>query len=203
MKWTFMLRLTKLIHIFLLSIVVLAMPVNAIADEKAAVGTYEDWNDLDKVEIKQLFNLNDYATITVEPFDTSNIELPEKDDNTYEPVIEAQSLFNQRFLAQMKKEMEAKPVSDKVDAPQESTLLVRGKVVSMNPGIKSLRMFVGLGAGHAGVIIDCELVDPKTNTVLATLTQKRASSNGDYDEALEELTEELAEDTSTLINLFK
>lgn len=195
-------KLTNLLRITLFSAFILLAPGIAVADQKPTVGSHEDWDDLDKVEIKQLFKLGDYATVTVEPFDTKDIALPEQDDNTYKPVVEAQSLFNQRIFAKIQDELDQKPVLANVDVSKGNGLLVRGKVVEMNPGIKSLRMFVGYGAGHAGIVINCELIDIKTNTVLATMTQKRASSNGDYDEALEELTEELGEDIASLISHF-
>lgn len=195
-------KLTNLLRITLFSAFILLAPGIAVADQKPTVGSHEDWDDLDKVEIKQLFKLGDYATVTVEPFDTKDIALPEQDDNTYKPVVEAQSLFNQRIFAKIQDELDQKPVLANVDVSKSNGLLVRGKVVEMNPGIKSLRMFVGYGAGHAGIVINCELIDIKTNTVLATMTQKRASSNGDYDEALEELTEELGEDIASLISHF-
>lgn len=196
-------KLTNLLRITLFSAFILLAPGIAVADQKPTVGSHEDWDDLDKVEIKQLFKLGDYATVTVEPFDTKDIALPEQDDNTYKPVVEAQSLFNQRIFAKIQDELDQKPVLANVDVSKGNGLLVRGKVVEMNPGIKSLRMFVGYGAGHAGIVINCELIDIKTNTVLATMTQKRASSNGDYDEALEELTEELGEDIASLIAHFQ
>lgn len=195
-------KLTNLLRITLFSTFILLAPGIAVADQKPTVGSHEDWDDLDKVEIKQLFKLGDYATVTVEPFDTKDIALPEQYDNTYKPVVEAQSLFNQRIFAKIQDELDQKPVLANVDVSKSNGLLVRGKVVEMNPGIKSLRMFVGYGAGHAGIVINCELIDIKTNTVLATMTQKRASSNGDYDEALEELTEELGEDIASLISHF-
>ncbi|MGJ8619536.1 MAG: DUF4410 domain-containing protein [Methylophilaceae bacterium] len=196
-------KLTNLLRITLFSAFILLAPGIAVADQKPAVGSYEDWDDLDKVEIKQLFKLSDYATVTVEPFDTKDVELPEQDDNTYKPVVEAQSLFNQRIFAKIQDELDQKPVLANVDVSKGNGLIVRGKVIEMNPGIKSLRMFVGYGAGHAGIVMNCELIDIKTNTVLATMTQKRASSNGDYDEALEELTEELGEDIASLIAHFQ
>jgi hypothetical protein len=76
----------------------------------------------------------------------------------------------------------------------------------MNPGVKSLRMFVGVGAGHGDVEIKSELVDQETNTVLAPLIQKRLSGGGwlggSYDGMLEDLTEELGEDVASLIAHF-
>ena len=177
-------------------------PISATADQSPAVGSFEDWNDLDKVEIKQVFKLANYSAIVVEPFNTKDIILPEQDDNTYKPVVEAQSQFNQRLFSKIQEEIDAKPVLANIDTSTGNVLLVRGKVIEMIPGIKSLRMFVGYGAGHAGVVIDSEIIDVKTNTVLATLKQKRASSNGDYDDALEELTEELGEDIASFIKYF-
>lgn len=201
--------MSKLIYslsIFLLTTFTLTTPITATAGKDPAIGTFEDWDDLDKVEIKKLFKLDDYATVTVEPFDTKDVELPKQDDNTFKPVVEARDAFNQRLLESIKHELEDKPVNNKINTELGKVLLVRGKLLIMNPGVKSLRFFVGVGAGHGGIQIQCELVDQKTNTVLATLTQKRLSGGGwlggSYDGMLEDLTEEVGEDIATLIAHF-
>ena len=180
------------------------MPIPALADKEPTIGTFEDWDGLDKVEIKKLFKLDDYVTVTVEPFDTKDVELPKQDDNTFKPVVEARDAFNQRLLESIKDELDEKPVNNKINTELGKVLLVRGKLLIMNPGVKSLRMFVGFGAGHGGVQLQCELIDQKTNTVLATLTQKRLSSFGigGYGVMLEDLTEELGNDIASLITHF-
>ena len=199
-------RLIHLLRSFFLSILILVAPINAMADQTPTVGTFEDWDDLDKVEIKQLFKLDDYATVTIEPFDTKDVELPKQDDNTFKPVVEARDAFSERLFSSVKDELEDKPVNNQLNKALGKVLLVRGKVLIMNPGVKSLRMFVGVGAGHGGVQIQCELVDQETNTILATLTQKRLSGGGwlggSYDGMLEDLTQELGEDIASLIKHF-
>lgn len=199
-------KLTYPLHIFFLAALILIAPPNAIANQKPTVGTFEDWDDLDKVDIKQLFNLDDYATVTVEPFDAKDVELPKQDDNTFKPVVEARDAFNERLFTSIKEELEDKPVNNQLNKELGKVLLVRGKLLIMNPGVKSLRMFVGVGAGHGAVQIQCELVDQETNTILATLTQKRLSGGGwlggSYDGMLEDLTQELGEDIASLIEHF-
>jgi hypothetical protein len=199
-------KLARIFRLILLLTFSLISATQAIADTEPTIGTFKDWNDLDQVEIKQLFKLSDYGSVTIEPFDTKEIEIPAADDNTSKPVIEAQSLFNERFIKKIQGELESKPVLSKIDATQGKVLLVRGKLITMNPGAKSARFFAGFGAGHAKVEIKCEIVDAKTNTVLATLTQARLSSGGwlggSYEGLLEDLTEEVAEDTASLINHF-
>ena len=205
-KWIKMFKWTTSLCIILVTTLTLTLPVSALAEKPVAIGSFEDWDGLDKVEIKKIFKLNDYATVTVEPFDTKDVELPKQDDNTFKHVIEARDAFNQRLFESIKEELEDKPVNNKINNELGKVLLVRGKLLIMNPGIQSLRMFVGLGAGHGGVQIQCELVDQKTNDVLATLTQKRLSGGGwlggNYDEMFEDLTEELGKDITTLIKHF-
>lgn len=48
-------KLTDLLRALLLSSFILVVPISAMADQQPAVGSFEDWDDLDKVEIKQLF----------------------------------------------------------------------------------------------------------------------------------------------------
>jgi hypothetical protein len=206
MNWISMSKLTGLLRALLLSSFILVVPISAMADQKPAVGSFEDWDNLDKVEIKQLFKLDDYATITVETFDTKDVELPKQDDNTFKFVVEARDAFSSRIFESIKDELEDKPINNKLNKELGKVLLIRGKVLEMNPGVKSLRMFVGVGAGHGGIQIESELVDQETNTVLATMTQKRLSGGGwlggSYDGMLEDLTNELGEDIASLIAHF-
>lgn len=199
-------RLNSGVIVLFFAALFLNTPLIAFADEEPAVGKFQDWDDLDIVEIKQLFKLDDYATVTVEPFDTKDVELPKQDDNTFKFVVEARDAFNERIFESIKDELDDKPVNNKINKELGKVLLVRGKVLIMNPGVKSLRMFVGVGAGHGGIQIQSELVDQETNTVLATLNQKRLSGGGwlggSYDGMLEDLTEELGEDVASLIDHF-
>lgn len=199
-------KLARIFRLFLLITFSLIATTQAIADTEPTIGVFKEWNNLDQVEIKQLFKLSDYDSITIEPFETKGIELPTVEDNTYKPVTEAQSSFNDRFIKKIQGELDDKPVLSKIDTAHGKVLLVRGKLITMNPGAKSARFFAGFGAGHAKVEIKCEIVDAKTNAILATLTQARLSSGGwlggSYGGLLEDLTEEVAEDTSSLIKHF-
>ncbi|MGB4810862.1 MAG: DUF4410 domain-containing protein [Methylophilaceae bacterium] len=182
-------------------------PANAFADTAPAIGTFKDWNDLDQVEIKQLFKLSDYATIIVQPFDTANIKLPAKEDNTFEPVQEAQAQFNALFLKKIQEEFSPIPVDATGKADKSNMLLVRGELIEIEPGSKAARYFAGFGAGHARVGIHCEIVDAKTGSVLAEMTHTRASSGGafggSYEKLLHNLTEEVGDDVVTLVKQFK
>src|SRR5687768_6622197 len=79
------------VRMLLLSLVVIIAATPAFAGKKKGASTepgkYEEWQDeIDEMEIIQAFAIGDYDALVVVPFDTDDVELPEKDDNTYEPV---------------------------------------------------------------------------------------------------------------------
>src|SRR5215217_1632830 len=80
----------KLTSLSLVPLLALALAVPAHARGKGpstAPGKYTEWNDeIDELEIVSGFKLADYSRVVVEPFDTAETPLPEKDDNTWEPV---------------------------------------------------------------------------------------------------------------------
>jgi hypothetical protein len=181
----------------------------AIARDDPKVGTHKDWNDLDKVVIKEVFKLTDYTLIQVTPFDTKSTPLPGKDDNTFEPVKEALQTFTTRILAKMQSELEGFKVEslESEGAPSEGkakALLIRGRVTEMNPGSEAARFFGGFGAGHSRVEIECEVSDAQTGRVLVVMTQGRASSGSKgYDKILKQDTQDLGEDVAKLLKSFK
>ena len=183
------------------------IPVAAHAETALSVGSFKDFKGLDEVEIKQLFKLSDYDNVTVQPFNSADVPMPDKDNNTYQPTMDAQSKFNERYLAQVQEDFKPLLVSDSDKSISGKTLLIRGSLVQLDPGSKAARYFVGFGAGHATVGIKCELVDAKSGTVLVEMTQARAGSGGmfggGYNKLLRELTEEVADDTVTLAKMFK
>ena len=153
-----------------------------------APGRYRDWGgEIDQLEIVRSFKLADYTTLTAEPLDTRDTPLPDKNDNTFEPV--------QAVLAEPTKPLLdgiAGGLGDRLrlaagPARGERTLVLRGKVTKMDPGSQAARYWVSFGAGAARVEISGELVDAATGDVLLRFRQERRSGVGDLGGEYEEL----------------
>lgn len=199
--------------------VIAAAPAQARKHEApTAPGKYSDWNgDIDKVEVVIAWKLGDYRRVVVLPLDTSAVELPDKDDNTYEPV--------KMILAGATPPMatglatHVRPGVEVIMAPPEApgttgspgggepgTLLVRGKVLSMDPGSRAARYFAGFGAGAARTKITGEVVDAESGAVLVRFTQERRSgvgaAGGGYVELMSRNLGAIGEDLAELLNAF-
>lgn len=146
-----------------------------------APGSYRDWNgDLDQVEIVQSFALADYRRLLVADFDTSDTPLPESDDNTYEPVQEVLADVHEPLLNGLRETLPGVAVERQGDGggEGEGALLLRGRVVEMDPGSRAARYWGGFGAGAARTKLEGEVVDAASGAVLLRFTQERRSGVG-------------------------
>ena len=172
---------SRRVFVSLLLVVAMAVPVFARGKKAASTepGTYKEWGpDIDELEIVKKFHTADYKNIVVEPLATADVKMPEKGDNAYKPVQDVLASATETLVSGIKKETDRNvSIADK--APKTSdTLIIRGKVVEINPGSRAARYFAGFGAGAAGAKIQGEIVDAKTNQVLARFTQERRSGTG-------------------------
>jgi hypothetical protein len=146
-----------------------------------APGTYHDWNgDLDEIEIVETFDLEDYDRLVVGTFDTADTPLPDEDDNSYAPAKQVLSDVETSLIQGLKEAGGGlSVVRQEGDAPAEAgTLLLRGRVVEMDPGSRSARYWAGFGAGAARAKLSGELVDAASGRVLLRFTQERRSGVG-------------------------
>lgn len=165
-----------------------------------APGKYKDWNgEVDELEIFTSFKLADFDRIIVEPLDTSATPLPEKDDNTYAPVRNVLAVVSRPFAAGLEGGIAEKPEKPEIvlaqrraepgEKAEPGTLVVRGKVTTMDPGSRAARYWAGFGAGAARTEIAGEVVDAATGKVLLRFLQERrsgvGSAGGDYTELME------------------
>src|SRR5512140_945543 len=99
-----------------------AIPAQARGRKSAAPktpGSYKEWGpDIDKIDIVQTFNLSDYDKIVVLPFDSSRTELPERDDNTYEPVRQMLGEVSDDVAEAMRRELSGPTVETAERAPR-------------------------------------------------------------------------------------
>lgn len=196
-----------------LFILIVALTVPAFARGKKSTpattepGTYKNWGpDIDELEIVKSFKFADYKDVVVEPFDTSSAQLPEKDDNTYEPVTKVLASATEGFVQGLRGSIEPKVAIESNPGKSAGTLLIRGKVVTMDPGSKAARYWAGFGAGAAKAKIEGEIVDAKTRKVLAKFTQERRSGvgvmGGDYQEMMQRNLNAIGEDVANILKAF-
>ena len=195
--------------VMLLMLLVAAMPAAARGKKKSSStepGTYKDWGpDIDELEIVKTFALSDYDNVVVQPLATDDVKLPEKDDNTYEPVKKVLASVTEGFVQGLRGSIGQK-VTIASGAKGGKTLIVRGKVVEMDPGSKAARYWAGFGAGAARAKIEGEIVDAKTKQVLARFTQERRSGvgmmGGGYQELMQRNLNAIGEDVAKLLSAF-
>ena len=168
-------RLSGRVALLLLIVVAMAMPAFARGKKNPATtepGMYKEWGeDIDQLEIIKKFKMSDYNNVVVVPLNTSDVD---KKDKAVETVS---ATATDEFVDELKKQLKT---SVTVDAtPKKSdALIIRTKVVSMDPGSRAKRYVASFGAGAAVVKVEGEIVDGKTNKVLAKFTQERRSGFG-------------------------
>lgn len=196
-----------------LALTILAAPGStAFAKKKAAPtapGKYTDWaGEVDELEIVEPFKLADYDRIVVEPFDTSATPLPEAKDNTYTPVKNVLASVAPPFAEGLSGELSKPPaeVGEAGKKAEPGALVVRGKVVTMDPGSQAARYWAGFGAGAARTDIEGEVVDARTGKTLLRFHQERRSGvgmfGGDYEKLMRRNLRTIGEDLAGVLKHF-
>jgi hypothetical protein len=199
-----------LVCLALSALVLAAVAAPASARKKAAPtapGKYSEWNgEVDELEVVQTFKLADYSKIVVAPFDTKDTPLPGKDDNTYAAVKGVLAAPSGPFAQGLSGELGDKVAVSQGTEGGEKTLLVRGKVTSMDPGSRAKRFWGGFGAGAAGTGIQGEVVDATSGQVLLRFTQERRSAAGafagDYVELMNRNLVTIGQDLAGVLKAF-
>ena len=198
----------KRIH-FLLAVVLglsfIGAQASAAKPGATQPGTYSDWNDIDQVTIVQPFQSSSYSRVIVQPLDTNNAPLPDAKDNTYAAVKEALANSTQPFVDGMRNKL----TGMQVQAGQgggANALVVRARITKSDPGSQAARYFVSFGAGAVKVGITGEIIDGKTNKVLARFTQERRSGvggfGGGYRDLLDRTLRQIGGDVAGLVKAF-
>ncbi|HSP14103.1 MAG TPA: DUF4410 domain-containing protein [Thermoanaerobaculia bacterium] len=168
-------RYTPVIVLFLM-VAALAVPASARGKKNPAntePGTYKEWGpDIDQIEVVQTFKFGDYSKVVVAPIDTSGADTKDK------AVATAVENATNDFAEQLGKDVKTPVTVDEQPKKSADTLLVRMKVTGMDPGSRAARYWASFGAGAAVAKMDGEIVDAKTNKVLARFTQERRSGFG-------------------------
>jgi len=200
-----------LLRLFLAFVVltVVALPASARRKNEAptAPGKYSEWNgEIDELEVVQRFKLADYSKVVVQPFDTKDTPLPGKDDNTYAAVKGVLAAPAGPFTQGLSGELGDRVAVSQGSEGGEKTLLVRGKVASMEPGSRAKRFWGGFGAGAASGGLEGEVVDAATGQVLLRFKQERRSAlgplAGDYVELMNRNLVTIGQDLAGVLKAF-
>lgn len=152
-------------------------------------GKFKEWKgEIDQLEIVKVFRLADYDAIAVWGFATDDTPLPEKNDNTYEPVKKILTNIEGAVAAGIADELDRKPIEvEASDRQGPGVLVVTGVVEEMDPGSQAARYWGGFGAGAARTRLRIEVKDGESGEVLLRITQERRSGVGTYGGGYEEL----------------
>lgn len=193
--------------LFLFATLTVAVLPNSLQAKPAATapGSYTDWNDIDQVTIVQPFQASSYSRVVVQPLDTRNAPLPDAKDNSYAAVKEALANSTQPFTEGMR----AKLSGMQVQAGQgggANALVIRARITKSDPGSQAARYFVSFGAGAVKVGVSGEILDGKTNKVLARFVQERRSGvggfGGGYRDLLDRTLRQIGGDVAGLVKAF-
>jgi hypothetical protein len=172
-------------------------------------GTYHDWNgDLDEVTVLQRFLLKDYRRIDITPLVANDVPLPSPQDNTYKAVKEVIASSMRPFLVEFTHALHDKSivVREGSSSGGPGLLIIRGRIMRIDPGSQAARYFGGFGAGAAAVQIKGEIIDGRSKKVLAQFRQERRSGfgliGGGYHALLERDLKEIGGDTAKFLNAF-
>lgn len=169
-------------------------------------GTYQDWDGtLDQVTIVRSFKSASYGRIVVPVLETKAVQLPSAKDNTFKAVKEVLGHSTEKFSEGIKRDLRDKQKLVRIGEPQGADeLIIRGRVLTMDPGSQAARYWAGFSAGAARVMISGEIIDGRTKTVLVRFKQERRSGagllGGGYHAVLDRSLREIGEDVASLLN---
>ena len=148
-------------------------------------GTYKNWGgEIDKLEIVSSFKLADYDRIVVQPLDSSSTPLPKAQDSAYAAVQDALRQATPTLATALSEQLAKLPVKveEAGTSLQAGALVVRGKVLTMEPGVKA-PVYPVNGTGRARAVIAGEVVDGNTGkTLLRFRQERRFGASGDVED---------------------
>jgi hypothetical protein len=174
---------------FILFCLAIGSLTGAVSPESSAAskggitpGNYRDWNgDIDEVTIVQPFRADSYNDIAVESFDITGVPMPNPRDNTYHAVQSAIGLLKPAFLEGFRANLREKAGSG-VPAPRgkRSALVIRARVIKLDPGSQAARYWGGFGMGAVKVEMTGEIIDAASRKTLVRFRQERRSGFGAF-----------------------
>ena len=170
-------------------------------------GTYRNWNgDIDEITIVQPFRLDTYNDIAVESFDVAGVILPNPRENTYEAVRSALSSIKPAFIQGLLQNLRRKPGAANMPRGQGETLVIRARLLKVDPGSRAARYWIKFGAGSVKIEMLGEVIDARSRKTLIRFRQERRSGFGAFGGAYSELfartARQIGGDVAALLNAF-
>ena len=194
---------------FLPVVLMLGLLTDASAASKGTTtpGTYRNWNgDLDEVTIVQPFRLDAYNDIAVESFDAAGVALPNPNENTYEAVRSALSSIKPALIQGLLQNLRQKPGAANMPRGKGETLVIRARLLKVDPGSQAARYFIKFGAGAVKVEMLGEVIDARSRKTLLRFRQERRSGfgafGGAYGELFARTARQIGGDVAELLNAF-
>jgi hypothetical protein len=193
-----------------LIIISLPLAADAASPPGTAPGAYHDWaGEIDQVVIIQPFHADNYRDIAVESFDSTGVQLPDRNDNTYEAVHSALQAIKPAFMEGLQNNLRPRAASqataDLVRGKAQA-LVIRSRLTKVDPGSQAARYWVGYGAGAVKIDISGEIIDHASNKTLVTFKQERRSGvgvfGGGYGALFARTARQIGADVARLINAF-
>lgn len=186
----------------------IALPGMAAKKPSLSPGRYEHWGpDIDEIEIVKSFDRASYSKLVVVALDVSSVA-ERGDPDLADKVDSVLAVATKPFVEGISKDVKNLTVVESVASEEARTLIVRGKVSTMDPGSRSKRMWVGYGAGAARVAIEGEIVDEQTGEVLVRFKQERRSGierfgkGSSYEEIMKRNLVAVGRDVANLLKEF-
>ena len=200
---------TRLVALIALCALAFASATPALAKKKGksgstAPGKYKEWKgEIDVLEIVEAFERSGYQKVVVSGFDTSNVELPEADDNTYEPV---KTVLADPVTAFVEGLREESGMTVETGEGGAGALVISGVVDEMDPGSRAARYWGGFGAGAARTALKLEVKDGGSGKTLLKIRQERRSGvgvgGGNYVNLLNRNLRTIGEDVALVLDAF-
>lgn len=193
------------VRIALSLVVLLCQGFSLSAAPPTKAGTYHDWDGtIDSLTILRPFKLASYKRIIVLPLDTTKVVRPPSDKNTFRAVEDVLAHSTDKFKEGIQRDLKNKAIPVHPAGNVAESLVIRGRILVMDPGSQAARSWIGFGAGAARVQIEGELVDGRSSLVLANFKQERRSGvgllGGGYHAVLDRSLREIGEDVASILN---
>ncbi len=128
--------------------------------------------------------------------------LPNPKDNTYEAVQSALRLIKPAFIDGLEKNLRRK-IGTQVG---NQTLVIRTRLIKLDPGSQAARYWAGFGAGAVKVAMVGEIVDGSSQRTLVRFKQERRSGfgafGGGYAALFIRTARQIGGDIASLVNAF-